>query len=137
MLEIAGPAEIFHDLLHVLKRDEQESGTGIQDGTTSCQTGVRAVDHDRIDVALPITEIAHVRDRGERAGIVLILIQSSERHLAVVELISQTGDPERDDRVRYQLGRIERLDGRRNVFLRQDLREKQSLNGENEREREG
>lgn len=96
---------------------DDESGAGVEDGSAALESDVLTANGHSGEVALPETVRVDVRDGNEGLGVELGLVKTSERNLAVVATVGNSGDLVRRDGCADQPILCERLDGGQDTLV--------------------
>jgi hypothetical protein len=107
----------------VAGRRNDKRGAGVEDGGAAVESGVRAVDGDGAEGALPEALRVDVVEGDERVGVELGGVETAEGDLAIVLLVGETRDLVRYDRVVDQACLGKRLGRGEDTLFRESLRD--------------
>jgi len=79
------------DGLGVRARSDNEGGTGVKDGSAALESEVLAT-NGRREITLPKTVLVDVLEGDEGVRVELGLVKASERDLAVIETVGDSGN---------------------------------------------
>ena len=99
-------------------RGDNESGTGVEDGGAALESEICTINRCG-EITLPETVRVDVLEGNEGLGVDLGLVDTTERDLAIVETVGNSGDLVRRDGIGDQPILSERLDGGRDGLVRE------------------